>query len=80
MHFSLICRALRLDFLLPLMTLTVPLTQGERRSQSDKLKMTFGSMPISVLTHDVCGPGSIGVFTTEFRQSAKVWDPTQRLS
>jgi 3-isopropylmalate/(R)-2-methylmalate dehydratase large subunit len=28
-----------------------------------------------LLTHDVCGPGSIGVFKREFGQQAKVWDP-----
>ncbi len=28
-----------------------------------------------LLTHDVCGPGSIGVFKREFDEHAKVWDP-----
>src|ERR1700683_2172521 len=27
-----------------------------------------------LLTHDVCGPGSIGVFKREFGEDAKVWD------
>ena len=27
-----------------------------------------------LMTHDVCGPGTIGVFKREFGQSAKVWD------
>ena len=27
-----------------------------------------------LLTHDVCGPGSIGVFHREFGEQAKVWD------
>ena len=27
-----------------------------------------------LLTHDVCGPGTIGVFQREFGQDAKVWD------
>jgi 3-isopropylmalate/(R)-2-methylmalate dehydratase large subunit len=27
-----------------------------------------------LLTHDVCGPGSIGVFKREFGEHAKVWD------
>ncbi len=27
-----------------------------------------------LMTHDVCGPGSIGVFKREFGQEAKVWD------
>ncbi|HOW68715.1 MAG TPA: aconitase family protein [Candidatus Paceibacterota bacterium] len=28
-----------------------------------------------LLTHDVCGPGTIGVFKREFGAQAKVWDP-----
>ena len=28
-----------------------------------------------LLTHDVCGPGSIGVFKREFGKEARVWDP-----
>ena len=28
-----------------------------------------------LLTHDVCGPGTIGVFHREFGRDAKVWDP-----
>jgi len=28
-----------------------------------------------LLTHDVCGPGTIGVFKKEFGKDAKVWDP-----
>jgi 3-isopropylmalate/(R)-2-methylmalate dehydratase large subunit len=27
-----------------------------------------------LMTHDVCGPGTIGVFKKEFGASAKVWD------
>lgn len=30
-----------------------------------------------LLTHDVCGPGTIGVFEREFGQAAKVWDPAK---
>ena len=30
----------------------------------------------TLLTHDVCGPGTIGVFQREFGRHAKVWDPT----
>jgi 3-isopropylmalate/(R)-2-methylmalate dehydratase large subunit len=32
-----------------------------------------------LLTHDVCGPGSIGVFKREFGEQAKVWDPKKIL-
>ncbi len=28
-----------------------------------------------LMTHDVCGPGTIGVFQREFGKDAKVWDP-----
>jgi len=28
----------------------------------------------TLMTHDVCGPGTIGVFKREFGESAKVWD------
>jgi 3-isopropylmalate/(R)-2-methylmalate dehydratase large subunit len=30
-----------------------------------------------LMTHDVCGPGTIGVFHREFGKNAKVWDPTR---
>ncbi len=28
-----------------------------------------------LMTHDVCGPGTIGIFKEEFGPSARVWDP-----
>jgi 3-isopropylmalate/(R)-2-methylmalate dehydratase large subunit len=28
-----------------------------------------------LLTHDICGPGTIGVFQREFGRGARVWDP-----
>lgn len=30
-----------------------------------------------LMTHDVCGPGTIGIFKKEFGQNAKVWDNTR---
>ncbi len=30
-----------------------------------------------LMTHDVCGPGTIGVFKREFGSKAKVWDPNK---
>ena len=27
-----------------------------------------------LMTHDVCGPGTIGVFQREFGKDARVWD------
>jgi 3-isopropylmalate/(R)-2-methylmalate dehydratase large subunit len=27
-----------------------------------------------LMTHDVCGPGTIGIFKKEFGEDAKVWD------
>jgi len=31
-----------------------------------------------LMTHDVCGPGTIGVFKREFGKTAKVWTKTNR--
>ena len=28
-----------------------------------------------LLTHDVCGPGTFGIFEKEFGEGAQVWDP-----
>jgi 3-isopropylmalate/(R)-2-methylmalate dehydratase large subunit len=28
-----------------------------------------------LMTHDICGPGTIGIFEQEFGRNAKVWDP-----
>ncbi|QDU72596.1 3-isopropylmalate dehydratase large subunit [Mucisphaera calidilacus] len=30
-----------------------------------------------LMTHDVCGPGTIGIFKEEFGADARVWDPTR---
>ncbi|HEX2971525.1 MAG TPA: 3-isopropylmalate dehydratase large subunit [Tepidisphaeraceae bacterium] len=30
-----------------------------------------------LMTHDVCGPGTIGVFQEQFGKNAKVWDPNK---
>ena len=30
-----------------------------------------------LMTHDVCGPGTIGVFKREFGANANVWDPNK---
>ena len=30
-----------------------------------------------LMTHDVCGPGTIGVFRREFGDDARVWDPSR---
>lgn len=29
----------------------------------------------TLMTHDVCGPPTIGIFQREFGEDAKVWDP-----
>ena len=29
----------------------------------------------TLMTHDVCGPGTIGIFEKEFGSDATVWDP-----
>lgn len=28
-----------------------------------------------LMTHDVCGPGTFGIFQKEFGEAARVWDP-----
>jgi homoaconitase/3-isopropylmalate dehydratase large subunit len=33
-----------------------------------------------LMTHDVCGPGTIGVFKREFGADAKVWDRSESSS
>src|SRR6478736_8125322 len=30
-----------------------------------------------LMTHDVCGPGTIGIFKEQFGKNAKVWDKTR---
>ncbi len=30
-----------------------------------------------LMTHDVCGPGTIGIFQEQFGKEAKVWDPSR---
>lgn len=29
----------------------------------------------TLMTHDVCGPGTFGIFEKEFGKNAQVWDP-----
>jgi 3-isopropylmalate/(R)-2-methylmalate dehydratase large subunit len=59
------------------MTLTEKiLARGSGRSQVAAGDNVWVNADI-LLTHDVCGPGSIGVFKREFGQDAKVWDPTK---
>jgi 3-isopropylmalate/(R)-2-methylmalate dehydratase large subunit len=57
------------------MTLTEKiLARGAGRSQVTAGENVWVNADI-LLTHDVCGPGSIGVFKREFGEQAKVWDP-----
>jgi 3-isopropylmalate/(R)-2-methylmalate dehydratase large subunit len=56
------------------MTLTEKiLAKASGRSRVDAGDNIWANADI-LLTHDVCGPGSIGVFKREFGQDAKVWD------
>jgi 3-isopropylmalate/(R)-2-methylmalate dehydratase large subunit len=56
------------------MTLTEKiLARGSGRSQVTAGENVWINVDI-LLTHDVCGPGSIGVFKREFGEEAKVWD------
>lgn len=60
-----------------------PMTLTEKllARASGKASVTAGQnvwVNVDVLmTHDVCGPGTIGVFKREFGQNARVWDPTK---
>jgi 3-isopropylmalate/(R)-2-methylmalate dehydratase large subunit len=57
------------------MTLTEKiLARGAGKSQVAAGENVWVNADI-LLTHDVCGPGSIGVFKREFGERAKVWDP-----
>jgi 3-isopropylmalate/(R)-2-methylmalate dehydratase large subunit len=57
------------------MTLTEKiLARGAGKSQLTAGENVWVNADI-LLTHDVCGPGSIGVFKREFGEDAKVWDP-----
>jgi 3-isopropylmalate/(R)-2-methylmalate dehydratase large subunit len=57
------------------MTLTEKiLARGAGKSQVAAGENVWVNADI-LLTHDVCGPGSIGVFKREFGEHAKVWDP-----
>jgi 3-isopropylmalate/(R)-2-methylmalate dehydratase large subunit len=59
------------------MTLTEKiLARASGRNRVDAGDNVWANADI-LLTHDVCGPGSIGVFKREFGQDAKVWDPTK---
>jgi 3-isopropylmalate/(R)-2-methylmalate dehydratase large subunit len=59
------------------MTLTEKiLAKASGRSRVDAGDNIWANADI-LLTHDVCGPGSIGVFKREFGQNAKVWDPSK---
>src|SRR5258708_20885430 len=57
------------------MTLTEKiLARGAGKSQVAAGENVWVNADI-LLHHDVCGPGSIGVFKREFGEHAKVWDP-----
>lgn len=55
------------------------LTEKILARAAGKTKVEAGDniwVPADILmTHDVCGPGSIGVFKREFGAQARVWDP-----
>jgi len=47
---------------------------GKRRVQAGDNVWVHADV---LMTHDVCGPGTIGVFRREFGEAAKVWDPNK---
>src|SRR5579862_2177951 len=61
--------------------LVMTLTEKILARASGKAKVAAGDnvwVKADVLmTHDICGPGTIGVFKREFGKTAKVWDKTK---
>ncbi|XP_074311192.1 3-isopropylmalate dehydratase large subunit, chloroplastic-like [Silene latifolia] len=49
------------------------LAKGSERSQLIPGDNVWVNVDV-LMTHDVCGPGSIGIFKKEFGKNAKVWD------
>ncbi|MEY3870823.1 MAG: hypothetical protein RLZZ338_4717 [Cyanobacteriota bacterium] len=57
------------------MTLTEKiLAKASKRSKVEPGENIWVDVDL-LMTHDVCGPGTIGVFKREFGADAKVWDP-----
>lgn len=57
------------------MTLTEKiLAKASRRSKVEPGENIWVETDV-LMTHDVCGPGTIGVFKKEFGENAKVWNP-----
>ncbi|KAL9236491.1 hypothetical protein vseg_011155 [Gypsophila vaccaria] len=57
------------------MTMTEKLlAKGAERSQLAPGDNVWVNVDV-LMTHDVCGPGSIGIFKKEFGKNAKVWNP-----
>jgi len=55
------------------------MTEKIMAAHADRAEVTPGEnvwVNVDVLmTHDVCGPGTIGIFKEQFGQNARVWDP-----
>ncbi|PKA56281.1 3-isopropylmalate dehydratase [Apostasia shenzhenica] len=49
------------------------LARASERSQLEPGENVWVNVDV-LMTHDVCGPGTIGIFKKEFGESAKVWD------
>lgn len=54
------------------------LARASEKSQLSPGENTWVNIDI-LMTHDVCGPGSIGIFKKEFGQNAKVLNPPHPL-
>lgn len=52
------------------------LARASGRSRVSPAESVFANVDI-LMTHDVCGPGTIGVLKREFGERAKVWDPAR---
>jgi len=59
------------------MTLTEKLLARGSGAESVAVGQTVLAHVDVLMTHDVCGPGTIGVFRREFGADARVWDPAR---
>ena len=73
-HPFLACEALRRYIVPPAMTLTEKILARAAGKTEVNAGDNVWVKTDTLMTHDVCGPGTIGVFKREFGEDAKVWD------
>jgi 3-isopropylmalate/(R)-2-methylmalate dehydratase large subunit len=68
------CPGLQLELPMPAMTMTEKiLARASGKSHVEPGENVWVNVDV-LMTHDVCGPGTIGVFKKNFGEHAKVWD------